>query len=750
MAYRAVFWLFLVLVLPAFLQSTLGCSFNPGAICGDACAEAPKSPNSYMCSCDCGPETLARAIRIEDSADDSEEFTVATATNPVGTIQLDSVDLDFINDRMVGLRFRDVDIPPGATVLSAKIQFTSERNRTGNVTMTIYGEDVAVAAPFSAAPFDLSTRARTTASVQWPITTAWAANASGNDQLTPELKDVLQEIIDRPGWGAGHPVAFLFLHAAGTAIRNSHSFDGRADVAPLLVVEYADPNSPLAKQDLRVCMLPEDVPADAETPLDLDALAEDCSMRVQDTLIGIAEACSYPSACTCTVIAADAKFSKSCDGDCLEVPLDDECSNFDPIGGNTEATNAPGDEPVCLGNSPLAFGLFGRRTTCDVQGSVTLAIEDKSAQPDARGLVHFRGFCPGQSCAVQMEYDLDLDDVTVGNFWGSATFRELASVGKSIQPAEISAEGDGQFTPLSTETSSRGRRGSEQSAIVSTNTAAIDITAVFGGDDPSCSVYGAVVGGVDPELRRCAEGPDQGAICESDDDCQDDDDCSGEVCNCVDVVGDSDMTITLDLTGDIVNRPPTADAVDQTVECNILGGARFDLDASSSTDLDDNLVFYNWLLGGRTGPWVGFDPVSPVEQAVGTQRYVLRVIDEYGQTDELETEVTVEDTTPPEIFCNANPTVSPPDFPISYQATAEDICDPDVVPEVVAYDCYVINKKGKKVDKTSSCKVTFEGDTLTIVHSGGVDTIITWDLAVTDAGGNTTEKTCEVLTVKKP
>src|SRR5262249_35571715 len=44
--------------------------------------------------------------------------------------------------------------------------------------------------------------------------------------------------------------------------------------------------------------------------------------------------------------------------------------------------------------------------------------------------------------------------------------------------------------------------------------------------------------------------------------------------------------------------------------------------------------------------------LSSVEQGLGTQTYVLRVIDAFAQTDEDSTTATVVDTTPPELSCS--------------------------------------------------------------------------------------------------
>jgi hypothetical protein len=46
---------------------------------------------------------------------------------------------------------------------------------------------------------------------------------------------VIQEIVNRPGWTAGNS---LVLIVTGTGERVAESFDGEADAAPLLHVEY--------------------------------------------------------------------------------------------------------------------------------------------------------------------------------------------------------------------------------------------------------------------------------------------------------------------------------------------------------------------------------------------------------------------------------------------------------------------------------------------------------------------------------
>jgi hypothetical protein len=112
--------------------------------------------------------------------------------------------------------------------------------------------------------------------------------------------------------------------------------------------------------------------------------------------------------------------------------------------------------------------------------------------------------------------------------------------------------------------------------------------------------------------------------------------------------------------------------------------------------------------------------------------------------------VAVRDTTPPVIACNSPSTITPPDAPITFAATASDNCNEENPVVVInEYECYKLKKKEDKkiVDKKASCIVSIDNDTITIYDSGGVDTYIAWEASSTDDCGNETEVTCEVHVV---
>ena len=148
---------------------------------------------------------------------------------------------------------------------------------------------------------------------------------------------------------------------------------------------------------------------------------------------------------------------------------------------------------------------------------------------------------------------------------------------------------------------------------------------------------------------------------------------------------------------------------------------------------------------------------------------MLRVVDSRFQADEASTSVSVVDTTPPVISCNATATIDPTDAgddkgnngkkepepapePVMFTATATDVCDDELAePTITAFDCFTFTKNGTRVDKTQggkeACKVSFDGNTVTISDTGGVNDHITWTVESTDASGNTSQTTCEVVVV---
>ena len=102
--------------------------------------------------------------------------------------------------------------------------------------------------------------------------------------------------------------------------------------------------------------------------------------------------------------------------------------------------------------------------------------------------------------------------------------------------------------------------------------------------------------------------------------------------------------------------------------------------------------------------------------------------------------VTVQDTVGPVISCNSPATMTPPDAPISFAATAVDNCSMPTV-QITDYNCV-----GKR-SRLSSCIVALSGDTIRILNSGGVGDTISWTVRSVDGCGNATIKSCSINVV---
>ena len=147
-------------------------------------------------------------------------------------------------------------------------------------------------------------------------------------------------------------------------------------------------------------------------------------------------------------------------------------------------------------------------------------------------------------------------------------------------------------------------------------------------------------------------------------------------------------------------------------------------------------------------PDPGVSNDAPALFPLGSTDVTWTAVDDDGNTASAMQNVLIEDTTPPEVFCNAPATITPPDAPISFTATAEDVCEGPLTPVITEYGCFKVTKKGKIIDKTESCIVSFAGDTITIADSGGVATRITWTAEATDGSGNITSLGCAVDVVR--
>ena len=173
-------------------------------------------------------------VRVSASSDDAEESSS-------GSVSFTSAYLELVQDttnQIVGIRFKNLSIPQGATILNAYIQFQTGKTNTALTSLTIVGQANDNAKSFSNARRSISTRAKTVTSVGWsPV--AWnVINEAGGNQRTPNITAIIQEITNRPGWLSGNSMVIIIT---GSGQRTAWAFNGLPSGAPLLHVEYLIP-----------------------------------------------------------------------------------------------------------------------------------------------------------------------------------------------------------------------------------------------------------------------------------------------------------------------------------------------------------------------------------------------------------------------------------------------------------------------------------------------------------------------------
>ena len=162
---------------------------------------------------------------IAASSDDAQQIdsTVTLTGNTVGL---------YWTGYHVGLRFTNVTIPAGATVTNAHITLTVPG--AGDDTpgeLTIAANDVDDAATFTTASNNISGRAKTTASVSWTGT-----DIGTGAKNSPDIKTVIQEIIDRAGWTSGNNIAILLQGSTSSGFA-FYAYD-RGSYIPSITIEY--------------------------------------------------------------------------------------------------------------------------------------------------------------------------------------------------------------------------------------------------------------------------------------------------------------------------------------------------------------------------------------------------------------------------------------------------------------------------------------------------------------------------------
>ena len=204
-------------------------------------------------------------VRVAANSDDAEEASS-------GGVSLTSSDLELSNDngtfQTVGMRFANVDVPPGATITGAYVQFQTDETNSVASNLTVRAQAADNPTTFVSASGNITNRPPTTAFVAWSPAAWNSTGEAGPAQQTPDLSTIIQEVVNRPGWAPGNAVA---LFVSGDGNRTAESFNGVPTAAPLLHIEFSTepiPNrAPIAADDTATTLI--------DLPVEINVAAND-------------------------------------------------------------------------------------------------------------------------------------------------------------------------------------------------------------------------------------------------------------------------------------------------------------------------------------------------------------------------------------------------------------------------------------------------------------------------------------------
>ena len=186
------------------------------------------------------------SVQISSSLDDMEE-NKGIPDNPYDF----SDDLDFggfgvdSDNTVVGLRFPGIEVPEGATITGAYIDFVAYRTEAAPTYLTIVGEDSGDAPPLDMTTDNIENRPAIVDPIGGGVIEVdWEPEPweVGLTYQTPDLSAIVQEIVNRPDWDEGHAMVFRITGDAdfspNTGKRDARARNYGSASAPVLRIQY--------------------------------------------------------------------------------------------------------------------------------------------------------------------------------------------------------------------------------------------------------------------------------------------------------------------------------------------------------------------------------------------------------------------------------------------------------------------------------------------------------------------------------
>ncbi len=633
--------------------------------------------------------TLQVEAANDDVNEDGSDFSPSIPSVWVGTREEETASY-------TGLRFNDVTLPAGTTIVSAMLELNSASTQWLSIGMDIAGDAAANSAAFNTSDRP-SDRTLTTALISHSSNTGWTA---GTWYELEDVASVIQEIVNQPGWAPGNSLSLIIQGTGGPwGSKFATSYDGSPGVAPRLVITYdsstTGPVAPTAAAGTDQAVTDADgngiesVTLDGSGSSDSDGTIVSYSWQEGGVEIatGVNPTLDLDEAVhTITLIVTDN------DG------LTDSDDVTVTVFPNTAPTAAAGPDQTVVDS--------------DSSGSESVTL-DGSGSSDSDGTIVSYSWQEGAveiATGVNPTVDLAVGAHTITLVVtdnGGATGTDDVVITVNANSAPTAAAGPDQ-TVVDSDSS-----GSESVTLDGSGSSDSDGTIVSyswqeGGIEIATSVNPTVDLTVGVHTITLIVTDDGGAT------------------------GTDDVVITVS-TEPVPNVPPTAVAgPDQTVaDADGSGSESVTLDGSGSSDSDGTIVSYSWQEGGVEVA-TGVNPT--VDLAVGTHTITLIVTDDAAETDTDDVVITVNANTAPTAAAGSDQTVVDSDDSGSESVTLDGSGSSDSDGTIVSYSW---QEGGIEIATGVNPAVDLAVGTHTIT------------LVVTDNGGATGTDTV-VITVNSP
>lgn len=196
-------------------------------------------------------QQLCNGIPCEESTAFSAQSRVSSSSDDAvqqtnGDVVLDDSSLAMMSvlsagpatNSMIGLRFPDLQIPQGATITDARLDFGAVNNDDSSANFTITAENTANADAFVSTNNSISNRSYIGSTIDWDDIQNWENEESYE---SPNISTLVQSIVNKSDWCGGNA---LGLRITGNGRRLAASYDLGAANGPILRVEYNLSNVP--------------------------------------------------------------------------------------------------------------------------------------------------------------------------------------------------------------------------------------------------------------------------------------------------------------------------------------------------------------------------------------------------------------------------------------------------------------------------------------------------------------------------